>query len=39
MRRAGAVYLEHLDGHVAGSLDRAFVKAYDTAEWAGDAKT
>lgn len=31
--------LEQLDGHVAGSLDRAFVKAYDAAEWAGDAKT
>ena len=27
-----------VDGHVAGSLDRAFVKAYDAAEWAADAR-
>ena len=31
--------VEQLDGHVAGSLDRAFVKAYDAAEWATDARS
>jgi hypothetical protein len=27
-----------VDDQVAGSLDRAFVKAYDAAEWAVDAQ-